>query len=246
VVPDAKLEFLSLDLTSLKSVAEAAKTVDKATDRLDLLINNAGIMACPAGTTQEGYEIQFGTNHMGHALLTKLLLPKLEKTTKLPGADVRIVTLSSMGHQWSPKGGLVLDECHSDMKSTASFTRYGQSKLANILFSDELARRYPEILSVAVHPGSVNTGLKRGIETSYPWLKYPMSLVIPFMSVSVQQGALNQLWAATSKDAKSGRYYVPVAKESNGSAYAHDTELAGKLWKWTEDELNKFLAANPV
>jgi retinol dehydrogenase-12 len=131
-------------------------------------MNNAGIMMTPPGTTKDGFEVQFGTNHMGHALLTKLLLPKLLSTAKQPGADVRIITLSSVGHEWAPKGGLQLDTVHSEQRNLSSRQRYGQSKLANILYSNELARRYPAIRCVSVHPGSVNTGLSRGLKESYP------------------------------------------------------------------------------
>jgi len=229
-----------MDLTSLASIKDAANIVNTTTDRLDILMNNAGIMATPPGTTKEGYEIQFGTNHVGHALLTKLLLPKLEATAEKPGSDVRIVTLSSLGHEWAPKGGLDLDHVHSEQTSVSTFARYGQSKLANILYSNELAKRYPKIRCIAVHPGSVNTNLKNGLTASYPWLGLLMSPLSMFLMNTVETGALNQLWAATSKDAQSGKYYVPVAKESAGSTHAQDKVLQAKLWEWTEKELNKF------
>jgi retinol dehydrogenase-12 len=232
-----------LDLSSLASVKDAADVVNTTTDRLDILINNAGIMATPPGTTKEGYEIQFGTNHVGHALLTKLLLPKLEATAENLGADVRIISLSSVGHQFAPKGGLLLDKVHSETSSISTVARYGQSKLANILYSNELAKRYPKIRCISVHPGSVNTGLKRGVQSSWPWLSPIVPVVTALFTTSVQQGTLSQLWAATSKDAQTGKYYVPVGKESAGSAYAQDKELGEKLWKWTEGEMDKFLAA---
>jgi retinol dehydrogenase-12 len=200
-------------------------------------------MATPPGTTKEGYEIQFGTNHVGHALLTKLLLPKLEATAEKPDADVRIISLSSTGHQFAPKGGLLLDKVHSETSSIGTVARYGQSKLANILYSNELAKRYPKIRCISVHPGSVNTGLKRGVQSSWPWLGPIIPVAIALFATSVQQGTLNQLWAATSKDAQTGKYYVPVGKESAGSAYAQDKELGEKLWKWTDGEMDKFLAA---
>lgn len=243
VVPTANITILPLDLTSLESVKDAANLVNTTTDRLDILMNNAGIMATPPGTTKEGYEIQFGVNHVGHALLTKLLLPKLEATAQQPGADVRIIMLSSAGHALAPKGGVLLDDVHSEMTSINTFTRYGQSKLANILYSNELAKRYPKIRCISINPGSVDTGLKRGLQSSYPWLSPVILFLSIFFANSVQQGALNQLWAATSKDAQSGKYYVPVAKENPGSAYAQDKELGERLWKWTEGEMDKFLAA---
>jgi retinol dehydrogenase-12 len=200
-------------------------------------------MATPPETTKEGYEIQFGTNHVGHALLIKLLLPKLKATAEKPGADVRIISLSSTGHQFAPKGGLLLDKVNSETSSIGTVARYGQSKLANILYSNELAKRYPNIRCISVHPGSVNTGLSRGVKSSWPLLSPIILVASVLFQVSVQQGTLNQLWAATSKDAQTGKYYVPVGKENSGSAYAQDKELGEKLWAWTEGELDKFLAA---
>ena len=109
-------------------------------------------MALPASTTKEGYEIQFGTNHVGHFLFSKLLMPTLQRTAEGKG-DVRIVNLSSEGHRLPPKGGLALKDSHSDMASYNTWVRYGQSKLANILFTRELTRRYPAFKSFAIHPG---------------------------------------------------------------------------------------------
>jgi NAD(P)-dependent dehydrogenase (short-subunit alcohol dehydrogenase family) len=195
-------------------------------------------MATPPSTTKQGYEIQFGTNHMGHALLTKLLMPKLLETAKEPGSDVRIVNLSSAGHQMPPSGGLVLKDVKTDMASNLTWVRYGQSKLANILFTRELARRYPTIKSMALHPGGINTGLSQPFQDAHPWLSW-LDRPIRMLLTSVQDGALTQLFAATSPKAKSGQYYVPVAKESSGSTYSQDPKLAAELWEWTEAELTR-------
>ena len=164
VVPTANITFLPLDLTSLKSVDSAAKSFQSQSKRLDLLYNNAGIMAVPAATTQEGYEIQFGTNHIGHALLTKLLLPTMLKTAEEPNADVRIINLSSMGHQMAPTKGIDFDNL--SLSNSSPWTRYGQSKLANILFAKELAKRYPTITSISVHPGIIKTDVSKGDQKS--------------------------------------------------------------------------------
>ena len=193
-------------------------------------------MAMPPGTTKEGYEIQFGTNHLGHALLTKLLLPKLLMTAEEPSSDVRIVNLSSAGHGLPPKGGLVLANAKSDMASYSTWVRYGQSKLANILFTRELARRYPSIKSMACHPGGIDTGLSQPFQDQHPWLAALVGSVRLFLT-SVQDGALTQLFLATSPQAKSRQYYVPTAKENAGSKYSQDPKLAGELWDWTEKEL---------
>jgi NAD(P)-dependent dehydrogenase (short-subunit alcohol dehydrogenase family) len=167
-IPNANILFLELDLASLASVKSAAETFLAENTRLDILINNAGIMAVPPGLTSDGYEIQFGTNYLGHALFTSLLLPLLLSTSSAPNSDVRIVNVSSIGVRLAPKPGLVLDQVKTDMKEGFStWELYGQSKLANVLFTKGLAARYPAIKSVAVHPGGVDTGLARGIEESY-------------------------------------------------------------------------------
>lgn len=202
-------------------------------------MNNAGVMAMTAGTTKDGYEIQFGTNHVGHALLTSKLLPTLRKTAEEPNSDVRIINLSSAGHMIAPRGGLVLADVNGPMSEYNTWTRYGQSKLANILFTKDLAERYPSINSTAVHPGSIDTGLFDEFVKSHPWLAYLMSLIRMVAARSVQEGAKNQLWCATSKDAKSGAYYTPVGKENAGSSYARDERLREELAKWTEAELAK-------
>ena len=237
-VPDAKIEFLPLDLASLKSVKQAADAFTASSTRLDVLMNNAGIMACPAGLTKEGYEVQFGTNHLGHALLTKLLLPVLQKTAETQN-DVRIVNLSSSAHTWAPRGGLVLWDATTDMKRYSTWSRYGQSKLANIYYTRELARRYPSIKSIAIHPGSVGTGLISGPVASYPYVGWLLRRLHPIMTVSVQDGALNQLWATVSPDARSGHFYYPVAKDFSGSEQVRDDAKALNLWEWTEAELKK-------
>lgn len=202
-------------------------------------MNNAGVMALPAKTTEEGYEIQFGTNHVGHFLLTKLLMPTLLRTASEPDSDVRIVNLSSEGHKLAPRGGLALKDARTDMASYNTWVRYGQSKLANILFTKELSRRYPNIRSVAVHPGGIQTGLSGGFEQSHPYLSMVLKPLSQLFLTTVQKGALTQLCCATNKEAKSGTYYVPVAKDSAGSKFSRDDRLAAELWEWTEREIAK-------
>ncbi|MCJ1397497.1 hypothetical protein MMC11_000690 [Xylographa trunciseda] len=238
-VPGANISFLSLDLTSFASVAEAARSFTSQSQRLDVLINNAGIMATPAGTTKEGYEVQFGTNHMGHALLTKLLLPTLLSTAEQPHADVRIINLTSEGHNLAPSGGILFDKTKLDAQGT--WARYGQSKLANLLYTKELAAHYPTITSVAVHPGIIKTDLYEPNKGSNALLRYGMSLLGPLFFASLQEGAKNQLWAATTKkeDLQNGAYYKPIASLSKGSTNAQNDKLANTLWSWTEGELEK-------
>ncbi|KEY67558.1 hypothetical protein S7711_10017 [Stachybotrys chartarum IBT 7711] len=243
-VPEAaKITFIELDLGSLKSVKRAAEEFKSKSSQLHLLINNAGIMACPAGVTTDGYEVQFGTNHMGHALLTKLLLPTLQATAHT-GQDVRIVNLSSGGERWAPSKLWNFEALKTDMPSESTFARYGISKVANIHHARALSRRYPEIRCIAVHPGRVSgTNLNRGVAASFP-------LLSPFLRFTrmlgarnannVAVGALNQLWASVSPDAVSGEFYHPVGVAGKGSSQSQSRELEDQLWEWTENELKGY------
>ena len=248
------IRFLECDLTSFESIKSAAKTFDAESDRLDVLINNAGIMACPEGLTKEGYEIQFGTNHVGHALLTKLLLPKLQQTASsaTPGS-VRIVNLSSAAEAFAPKpNGINFDGLkQANGGGIGTWGRYGQSKLANIMYTKALAKRYPEIVCVSVHPGAVNTNLTTGPVASYgAWLSWPAKIIGNLFMKTVGEGAWNQTWAATAPIAaagdktgqegvKTGAFYWPVGLLNKDSALAKDEQgtLSEKLWDWTEKEL---------
>jgi len=238
-VPGAQLTPIRMDLASLASVKEAANKVLATTSRLDVLMNNAGIMAVPPATTVDGYEIQFGTNHMGHALLTKLLLPLLLKTAEQlrPGSDVRIVTLTSHSHTRAPKGGIDFSRLRSADPDFSPLTKYGVSKLANILHVKQLAKHYPTIMSVAIHPGMVNTNLSTTMKQSFKLARILVPIVSHFSAVGIEQGVVNQLWGTTSPEAESGQYYEPVGVGGRGSLPTEDVELAEKLWAWTEDEL---------
>lgn len=235
--PTANITFLPLDLASFDSISSAAKEFTTKSDRLDVLLNNAGVMALPPGTTKEGYEVQFGTNHVGHALFTKLLLPTMLSTAKQPGSDVRIVNLTSEGHRLAPAGGLKLDKADLDKEGT--WARYGHSKLANILFTQELAVRYPSITSIAVHPGVIKTDLYAPNQASSMVMKYGM-MVFGSLMKTVTTGAYNQLWAATTKkeELTNGAYYTPVGSESKGSGNAQNKSFSKELWHWTEESLS--------
>ena len=243
-VPNAaKITFLQLDLASFESVKKAASSFLAQSSQLHLLINNAGIMATPPGTTAEGYEKQFGTNHMGHALLTNLLLPTLKMTAAAtaPPQDVRVITLSSLSERWAPPGETYsFDRLKTDLASISTTARYGISKIANVHYAAELARRHPEIRSVSVHPGVVNTGLTSNLTIARPYLK-PILPIIGFFVTPVAAGAKNQLWAATSQDAKSGEFYHPVGVAGKGSKLSKDEKLAKELWEWTDEELARYL-----
>lgn len=236
-VPSAKITLLPLDLSSFGSISAAVRQFTAASSRLDLLINSAGIMATSPGSTQEGYELQFGTNYMGHALLTKLLLPVLLSTAEASESDVRIVNVSSEGHILAPGAGILFDKSQLDARGT--WTRYGQSKLANILFTRELARRYPSIASVAVNPGLVKTGLYETSQQANWLVRYGTMTIGSLTMATVAVGTLNQLWAAAGKrqELVSGSYYNPVGNLSKGSKHAKDAGLAEALWDWTAREL---------
>ncbi|KAG9658611.1 hypothetical protein KCU95_g9478, partial [Aureobasidium melanogenum] len=129
---------------------------------LDILMNNAGLAGIPPGMTADALEIQFGTNYMGPALLTKLLLPLLLETAKQPNSDVRIINLSSGIFKQAPKQGIIFADLETPMQKTGSVAKYGQYKLGNYFFTKVCAQKYPTIKSVALHPGIVNTEIKSG------------------------------------------------------------------------------------
>ncbi|KAL4893224.1 hypothetical protein BDV59DRAFT_177763 [Aspergillus ambiguus] len=243
----AKLTFVKCDLASLSSVKAAADNILAKESRLDILICNAGIMATPPGMTADGYEVQFGTNHLGHALLIHKFLPLLMGVNSDGSAEERsagrLVILSSDGYRLHPRAGINFDTLKTtqDCGFGSSWIRYGQSKLANILYARELARRYPSLMAVSIHPGVIGTGLV----DSLSWAKrtFVYATTVGTM-VSLEEGVKNSLWAATvdQKALVSGAFYKPVGHlwEKLG-ATALDDALSGKLWDWTEEALSDFL-----
>ncbi|KAJ6021733.1 Oxidoreductase short-chain dehydrogenase/reductase family [Penicillium herquei] len=231
--------FLKCDLASLESVKQAAEQIITRESRLDILMCNAGIMAVPPGLTTDQYEIQFGTNHLGHALLIRKLLPLLESTAAAT-ADVRIIILTSMGYKFAR--GINFDEVRSLQEGTlGSWMRYGRSKLANLLYANELARRYPKLTSVSLTPGVVNTGLVGNLSRFNRAFVYVTNIG---QVVKPEKGAYNQLWAvSTSKDGlQNGQFYEPVGVLSNSlSDAAKDAKLAKQLWEWTEKAIQAYL-----
>lgn len=237
-----EVTFIECDLASLSSVKQTAERFAAQTPRLDILMCNAGIMAKPPSLTPDGYELQFGTNHLGHALLINKFLPLLEKR-RSEGGDARIVLLTSEGWFLHPRGGIVFDALKTpqDFWIGGPWRRYGQSKLANMLYARELSSRYPDILSVSVHPGVVATDLigESGI------LNRALIHASNFGKIlKPEQGAYNQVWAATAAREKmqNGSYYEPVGELSDGklNQTAKSEALAKRLWEWTEEELKKY------
>ncbi|OLN96817.1 putative oxidoreductase C736.13-like protein 1 [Colletotrichum chlorophyti] len=235
------ITYLPLDLASFDSIKAAAKTFIESSTRLDILINNAGIMATPEGITKEGYEIQFGTNHMGHALFTQLLLPTLKRTAH-ENPDVRVVFLSSMAESWAPKDTYRFEKLKTTMPDIPTRSRYGISKVANIHYAAALAERNPDIKIVSVHPGIVETNLTDSITNNSNFLVgMAVYLGLKIVAVSPQKGALNQLWAAFSPDVKSGTFYCPVGVAGKGTQLSEDKGKREELWEWTEGELRSHL-----
>ncbi|KAJ5595023.1 uncharacterized protein N7459_001231 [Penicillium hispanicum] len=232
------VSFVQCDLASLASVKRAAEQFVSQTTQLDILICNAGVMALPPGLTADGYEIQFGTNHLGHALLIKKLLPLLE-TRANGGDDARIIILTSDGARLHPKGGIIFE----DLKTVQDFCvggpwlRYAQSKLANLMYARELSRRYPGITSVSVHPGVVATSLVGSLGVMDKAIVYGANLG---NLLKPEEGAYNQVWAATTtQKLQNGAWYEPVGKlaESKLDKTSKDNALAERLWEWTEEHL---------
>jgi NAD(P)-dependent dehydrogenase (short-subunit alcohol dehydrogenase family) len=197
-------------------------------------------MAVPHSTTEDGYEVQFGVNHMGHALLTKQLLPLLLKTAEKPDSDVRIINVSSAAANLGPGAKLPFKSMADPHKEYHPYRLYGQSKLANVLHAQELAARYPTITVVPIHPGRVGTGLLDGfLATSpyHPWALFQKAYDLSAGTLTPEEGAYNSLWAAMvpKNMIKTGQFYSPVGKESkvrNSEAGKLDKEL----WDWQEKE----------
>jgi len=239
--PAACVETLALDLASMKSVRASATAFRERFHRLDLLINNAGVMIPPYGKTEDGFESQIGTNHFGHFAFSGLLLDRLLATR-----GSRIVTMSSVAHRW---GSIQFGDLHFEREYRA-WAAYGQSKLANLLFAYELQRRLEAAgsgtLSLASHPGWARTELQRHAEQSWwaPWLR--MSGLVYGMEALFSQdaagGALPLLRAATDPSVRGGEYYGPsgfqefkgdpVQVQSN--VRSHGADLQRRLWRCSE------------
>jgi NAD(P)-dependent dehydrogenase (short-subunit alcohol dehydrogenase family) len=248
--PDVGMTFIEMDFSSLRSVKNGIAKGFKH-DRLDILMNNAGIIAKPPTLSVDGYEIQFATNHLGHAMITKQLLPFLLEAAKEPDSDVRVVTNTSDGYQTSQliKGGISFAELENGgtMKRwlLGPWQRYGQSKLANILFAAELARRYPQLTSIAIHPGVVRTPMLSGMSWSAGWFTYTMCWLQRIPIMEPHEGAYNQLWCAAGAKKevlRNGGFYRPVGRDETSKLKGEgaNVDLAVKLWEWTEKVLGKF------
>ncbi|MDG2271561.1 MAG: SDR family NAD(P)-dependent oxidoreductase [Halioglobus sp.] len=245
--PEAQLLTQIMDLADLNSVRSAAMAILQRTDEIQLLINNAGVMACPLMRTAQGFEMQFGTNHLGHFLLTELLLPALVK-----GAPGRVINLSSAGHKFGPFN---FDDPDYHHREYDKWQAYGESKTANILFSVGLDLRMRDrgVRAFAVHPGMIMTNLARHLKPADITAltdRSPSSEPLAFKTV--EQGAATSVWAATAAElALEGGIYLEdcqIAKAAAGDgvrgieSYAIDSAAAEQLWSLSEDLVGQSFA----
>ncbi len=229
--PSGKVVVMALDLGDLVSVHAFAEGFRKDFQRLDLLVNNAGIAVPPYGKTVQGFEQQFGTNHLGHFALTGLLLDRLMATPK-----ARIVVVSSTAHQ---SGEINFDDLNWEQRDYQPMAAYGQSKLANLLFTYELQRRLgaagQSTLAVAAHPGWAATNAQRHSRL--------LRVLNPLFAQPPKLGVLPALYAATAPDAQGGAYFGPgglgqmrgYPKKLDSSVRSHDEAVARRLWTVSEE-----------
>lgn len=235
---DANIRVMQLDLSNITSIQLFATQVLEQEQQLHILINNAGVMAPPYRKTKDGFELQFGTNHLGHFAFTGLLLPIIVKTPL-----ARVITVSSLAHR---TGRINFDNLDGS-KGYRRWKFYGQSKLANLLFAYELERRFKmnhvEAMSLVCHPGFASTNLTAaGIGHSTPWIGKIAGALGGLMSQSAAMGALPTLFAATNPDLQGGEYIGPTGpREMRGypgivqsSPRSRDEEAGRRLWDMSE------------
>ena len=230
-LPGTSTQFRELDLGDLESVRNFATQFRESFQRLDLLIANAGVMMPPKSKTRDGFELQFGTNHLGHFALTGLLLDLLLDTN-----GARVVVVSSSAHRW---GEVNFDDLQWERRPYRKMQSYGQSKLANLLFTYEFQRKLEKsgktLVAAAVHPGWTATELQRHATL--------FRLFNPLFAMNPWQGALPTLYAATARDVRGGEYYGPdgiaetsgYPKKVQSSARSRDLWVASRLWQVSEE-----------
>ncbi|WP_017664595.1 SDR family NAD(P)-dependent oxidoreductase [Porphyrobacter sp. AAP82] len=239
--PKAQLETITVDLTSLESIRAATSRARQRFAKIDILINNAGVMATPFSHTHDGFEMQIGTNHFGHFALTGELFPLIEK-----GHAKRIVNLSSRGHHFAP---VDFEDPFFERRAYDPWTSYGHSKTANVLFSVGIEARYAVlgIHAYAVHPGGIQTNLGRHMtpEMIETLMARVTSRDTGFAWKTIPQGAATSCWAATAEELEGkGEVYCEdchVAAVDDESAtggvrsYALNTSYADRLWAMSEE-----------
>jgi NAD(P)-dependent dehydrogenase (short-subunit alcohol dehydrogenase family) len=231
--PGAVTSVQELDLGSLESIRAAAEELRTKHDTIDLLINNAGVMMTPKETTKDGFELQFGTNHLGHFAFTGLLL---DRVLAAPGS--RVVTVSSTGHRFAR--GIRFDDLQWE-RGYSRIGAYGQAKLANLMFTYELQRRLigTDTIAAAAHPGGSNTELARNLPAA---LRGLTAILAPLMQ-GPDMGALPTLRAATDPGVLGGQYFGPdgfgeqrgYPKIVGSTAASHDVDAQRRLWTVSEE-----------
>lgn len=218
---NSNITLKKLNLADTKSIREFAEQINKEQQQINILINNAGVMMCPYLKTEDGFELQFGVNHLGHFLLTYLLIDLIKRS-----GPARIINVSSSAHKM---GKIQFDDLNSE-KSYNSVKAYGQSKLANILFTRELARKLQgtDVSVFALHPGVVRTELARHLNAL---TRFGLSLLRPFTK-SPENGAETSIYCAVAPglEKETGEYFSDCDR-TTGSSAARDDEVAKKLWE---------------
>ncbi|CAF1716769.1 hypothetical protein HID58_084840 [Brassica napus] len=231
--PNARIDYLQFDLSSIKSVRSFVHQFLALNLPLNILINNAGVMFCPFQLTEDGIESQFATNHIGHFLLTNLLLDKMKSSARESGIEGRIVNLSSVAHTYTYTEGIKFDSIN-DPDTYSEKKAYGQSKLANLLHSNALSRKLQEegvnITVNSVHPGLVTTNLFRHSGLGMSVFK-AMSF---FLWKNIPQGAATTCYVALHPSLKgvTGKYFADC-NVTTPSNFATDKSLADKLWDFS-------------
>ncbi|KAK1352789.1 NAD(P)-binding rossmann-fold protein [Heracleum sosnowskyi] len=232
-IPNAKVDVMELDLSSLESVKKFASDYTSSALPLNLLINNAGVMATPFMLSKDQIELQFATNHLGHFLLTNLLLDTMKSTARESHKEGRIVNVSSEGHRFAYRDGIRFDKIN-DESSYGQLSAYGQSKLSNILHANELARHLKEegeeITANSLHPGSIATNLTR----YHGFVDGMVSWVGKYVLKTIPQGAATTCYVALHPQVKgvSGEYFCD-SNIGSRSSLATDAGLAKKLWDFS-------------
>ncbi|KAK9428936.1 hypothetical protein V1505DRAFT_401522 [Lipomyces doorenjongii] len=224
-VPNIKLNFIAHDVASLATVATAKQFIS-ISQRLDILMCNAGVMALHPGLTEDGYEA---------TICVTLLLPTLLRTVEMADSNLRIIFLTSTGFRAHPRGGVVFKDLRTtqDYGLAGQWLRYGQCKLANILYACELARRYPNITTVSVHPSVIATGLVGNLSPLNKRLVYLTNL-----------GRVKSVADATQDKDKivNGAYYESFAILGKHDKKSKSEKLAEELWEWTQKKLEGYQA----
>ncbi|KAK7315078.1 hypothetical protein VNO77_33610 [Canavalia gladiata] len=235
-IPTAKVDVMELDLSSMASVRKFASEFNASELPLNILINNAGIFGPPFMLSEDNIELQFATNHLGHFLLTNLLLDTMKKTTRESKKQGRIVNVSSNGHRLTYRQGILFDKLN-DQSSYRTMCAYGQSKLANILHANELARRLKEegvdITANSLHPGVIATNIHRynSVLSAIPEV---FKTLANFVLKNVQQGAATTCYVALHPQVSriSGEYFSD-SNLAKTSSQGRDIDMAKKLWDFS-------------